>query len=110
MGLKTGCVATVWSVEDKGKYSDVRISTSRKDKTTQVWNTDFSSYVRFVGSAHEFSKQLSPKDLIRINQFEVTNKYDKEKKVTYTSYAVFDCERFVRQDAPPTNNTEDMPF
>ena len=112
MGLKTGCVVTVWSVEDKGKYSEVRVSTSRKNKTTQNWETDFGAYARFIGAAHEAAKALKPKDRIKITEFEVTNRYDKERKITYTSYAVFGFEPLEPNERPapaPTGN-DDMPF
>lgn len=112
MGLKTGCTATIWSVEDKGKYSEVRISTSHKNKGTQTWETDFGAYVRFIGAAHEAAKTLAPKDRIRITEFEVTNRYDKERKTTYTSYAIFKFEPYVpaEQPIPTPANNEDMPF
>lgn len=60
-------------------------------------------------------------DKIIIGDFEVTNSYNKEKKVTYTNIAVFEYEvagAIAAQTTPPTNtcavdDTEDpnsLPF
>ena len=45
--------ATVWSVEDKGTYGIVRLSTSRKDKRTGEYANSTWSFVRFVGNAYK---------------------------------------------------------
>jgi hypothetical protein len=92
MGLKTGGYATIWSVETKGKYAKVKLTTSKKNKETEQYETDFSSFVIFVGEANTGAGKLKEKDRIKIGDFEVTNKYDKDKKITYTNYAVFSFE------------------
>ena len=93
MGLKNGTFATVWEVKKgNGNYTDVRLSTSRKNKQTDQYETDFSGFVRFIGTAHQNASSLKEKDRIKIGDFEVTNNYDKEKKVTYTNFAVFSFE------------------
>ncbi len=43
---------TVWSVEDKGNYAVVKMSTARKDKETQEYKNTNWSFVRFVGKAY----------------------------------------------------------
>ena len=93
MGFRKDSYATVWEVKKgNGNYSDVRLSTSRKNKQTDEYVTDFSGFVRFVGTAHQNAGSLKEKDRIKIGDCEVTNSYDKEKKVTYTNYAVFSFE------------------
>lgn len=93
MGFRTGSYATIWEVKKgNGNYSDVRLSTSRKNKQTDEYVTDFSGFVRFVGTAHQNAGSLKEKDRIKICDCEVTNSYDKEKKVTYTNFAVFSFE------------------
>lgn len=59
--------ATVWEVEDKGKYTQVKFSTSRKDKQHEgkYLNSNWS-YTRFVGKAHEAASSLSERDRITI--------------------------------------------
>lgn len=93
MAFRTNGYATVWEVKKgNGNYTDVRISTSRKDKQSGEYVTDFSGWVRFIGTAHQMAGNLNVKDRIKIGDCEVTNTYDKEKKVTYTNFAVFSFE------------------
>lgn len=93
MGFRKDSYATIWEVKKgNGNYSDVRLSTSRKNKQTDEYVTDFSGFVRFIGTAHQNAGSLKEKDRIKIGDCEVTNSYDKEKKVTYTNYAVFSFE------------------
>lgn len=89
--LKYGTVATFWKANEvKGKTVDAQISISKKNKQTDQYETDFSGFVRFCGDAMvEFVKGLKEKDKIEIESFELTNHYDKEKKVTYTNVSVF---------------------
>lgn len=104
MGFRKDGFATVWQVKQgNGNYTDVRISTSKKNKQTDQYETDFSGFVRFVGDAHKNASGLKEKDRIKIGDCEVTNSYDKEKKVTYTNYAVFGFE-MADGSVPKTNN------
>ena len=89
MGLRTGCIATIWQVEPKGKYTRVKFSTSKKNKDTNTYETDFSGFANFVGQAHAEAAKLKERDRVKLEEFEVTNKYDKEKKTTNTYYSVF---------------------
>lgn len=107
MGFRTGSYATVWEVKNgNGNYSDVRISTSKKNKQSGEYETDFSGFVRFVGTAHQAAPALKAKDKIKIGDCEVTNSYSKEKGVTYTNYAVFTFELATGNNtsSSPTNN------
>ena len=121
MGLRTGAYATIWSVEDRGKFSNVRVSTSKKNKATGTYEQDFSGYIRFIGDAHSNAATLKEKDRIKIGEFEVTTTYDASKKITYTNYALFSFDLQNGVDAaPPAKkqpkpsvdlpNTEDDPF
>lgn len=104
MGFKSNGYCTVWEVKaGKGNYSDVRINTSKKNKQTDQYETDFSGWVRFIGDAHKNASGLKEKDRIKIGDCEVTNSYDKEKKVTYTNYAVFNFE-MADGSTPKENN------
>ena len=86
--------AKLWKIEkvkDKNYYQG-QISTSRKNQNGE-YETDFSaSFVRFVGDAAKTAEKLNDGDRIRIINCGVTNSYDKEKKVTYTNYIIFECE------------------
>lgn len=93
MGFRNGAYATVWEVrEGNGNYSDVRISISRKNKETGEYRTEFNAWVRMIGKAHNQASDLAERSRIRIGECDVTNKYDKEKNITYTNYAVFGFE------------------
>ena len=83
----------MWEVKKgNGNYTDVRLSISKKNKQTDQYETDFSGFVRFVGTAHQNAGSLKEKDRIKIGDCEVTNSYNKEKNVTYTNFAIFTFE------------------
>lgn len=93
MGFRTGAYATIWEVKKgNGNYTDIRLSISRKNKQTNQYETDFSGFVRLIGTAHQNANTLKEKDRIKIGDCEVTNHYDKEKNVTYTNFAIFNFE------------------
>ena len=93
MAFRNGSYATIWEIKKgTGNYTDVRISTSRKDKQTDEYVTDFSGFVRLIGDAHKNAGSLGEKSRIKIGDCAVTNSYDKEKKVTYTNFQVFSFE------------------
>lgn len=122
MGFRTGNFATIWEVKKgNGNYSDVRLSTSKKNKQTEQYETDFSGFVRFVGEAHKAAQSLKEKDRIKLGDCEVTNSYNKEKNVTYTNYAVFGFEMAngnntnsqpakTKPEIKTTDDSDDLPF
>lgn len=94
MSFRNNAYATVWEVTPKtATITSARISTSRKDKETDKYETDFSGFVSFLGTAAA-SKALSLKkeDRIKLLDVAVTSKYDKEQNKTYTNFNVFDFE------------------
>ena len=101
MGFRTGAIATIWKVEEVSpKITKGQISTSRKNKETGEWETDFSAFVAFVGTATAAKAlQLHKQDRIRLKDIEVTSKYDKAKNMTYTNFTIFSFE-------DPNANTE----
>lgn len=93
MGFKSGSYATIWGVDNKGKYSVVELSTSKKNKDTNQYETDFSSkFVRFIGTANTVAQGLGRGDKIKLGDVEVTNSYNKETKTSFTNFLVFSCE------------------
>lgn len=115
MAFRVGAQVKLWRIENKGNYSSVQISTSKKNKQTDTYETDFSGIVRFIGHAHNKLSQVKVNDRVKIGDCEVTNKYDKEKKITYTNYAVFDFElENSNNNTPPpavdTSADDDSPF
>lgn len=77
-----GNYAHIWELEDKGKYHEARMSTSRKNSQTGEYEQDWSSFgVRLVATAHEQAKNLDTSKNVRIGRCGVSNKYDKENHI-----------------------------
>lgn len=94
MGFRSGSYATVWEVNPVSEtMTKVRLSTSKKNKQTDSYETDFSGFVAFVGAAAaKNAAHLKEKDRLKLGDVEVTTKYDKEKKISYTNFTVFNFE------------------
>jgi hypothetical protein len=108
MGFKNGGYAKVWAVEDKGNYSVVELSSSKKNKETGEYETDFSNkFVRFIGTAHKEAGKLGRNDSIKLGDIEVTNKYDKTKNTTYTNYMVYSFEKSEGNGGNTNNKAKD---
>lgn len=88
-----GGFARIWSIEDKGNYSIAKISTSKKRRDGDGYETDFQDgFVRLIGSAHEKAQTLNVGEkgvAIQITSCEVTTPYNQEKKQGYVNYAIF---------------------
>lgn len=121
MAFKNGAYATVWTVEPvSDTMTKSRISTSKKNKQTGEYETDFSGFVRFVGAnAASAARNLREKDRIKLGEVEVSNRYDKEAQKEYTNFTVFtfDLADSHNTSAPApaaaeekTEETEDLPF
>ena len=112
MGFRKDAWATCWDVEPKSDtLTNVRISTSKKDKQTGEYNQDFSGFVAFVGTvAAKKAAALKEKDRIKLGDVEVTTKYDSEKKITYTNYKCYNFElQNEGESASSTSSTEPQP-
>lgn len=91
--FSAGSFAKIWEIkEGKGNYTDVRISTSRKDKETGQYIQDFGGFARLVGKAHEAADHLEEGDRFQIVKCGVENHYNKEKKITYYNFVIFEIE------------------
>lgn len=88
-----GGYARLWSVENKGKYSTARISTSRKVKDSETWETDFQDgFVRLVGDAHKKAEELTIPERgigIQITSCEATKTYNAAEKKGYANYIIY---------------------
>lgn len=102
-----GGFARIWGYENKGKYSVVKLSTSKKRKEGDGYETDFQSqFVRFIGAAHEKLQglQIGEKGVsIQITDCEATTPYNYETKKGYNNYTVWSFDTF---DEPPTYDTK----
>jgi hypothetical protein len=107
MGFRTGAYAKVWKTEDKGNYSVVELSTSKKNKQTGKYETDFNGkFVRFIGPAHTDIKKYGDGIKIKLGDVEVTNSYNKETKIGYTNFLVFS---FEAEESNTNTNTGSLP-
>lgn len=110
--FSSGSYATVWGVntDDNGRVK-VDMSTSRKDKETGQYVTDFSSrFVNFVGDAKAMTANLQRGDRIRIDECGVSNGYNKETQKGYTNFFVFKAEQVEsRRNNPEDSAAEDNP-
>lgn len=94
MGFRTGTFATVWEVSPiSATMTKGRISISRKNKMTDQYEQDFGGFVVFCGTAvAQKALSLKQKDRIKLGDVDVTNRYDRDKGVTYTDFKVFSYE------------------
>ncbi len=111
MGFRKESFATIWSVESvSDTLTKARISISRKNKQTEEYDTDFSGFVSFIGTAAaKKAACLKEKDRIRLGDVDVTNKYDKEKNVTYTNFKIFSFKTQTEIDGDSHQTDEPMP-
>lgn len=112
MGFRKDAYATVWSVEPTSDtLTKARISISRKNRQTGEYETDFSGFISFVGTATaKKAASLNVRDRIKLGDVDVTNRYDKEKGVTYTNFKVFSFDMADgAQTQQPRNTTEPQP-
>lgn len=93
--FSTGAYLKIWSVVDKGNFTEVDCSTSVKNKQTGDYETDFShKFVRFVSNAHKKRPQADEK--VKVTNCGVQNVYMQNGKKQYLKtpiYLVFDFER-----------------
>ena len=113
MGFRKDSFATVWSAEVvSDTLTKVRLSISRKNKQTGEYETDFSGFVSFVGTAAaKKAAALKEKDRIKLGDIDVTNRYDKERNTTFTNFKVFSFEMQGENAAaaPAAASTEPQP-
>ena len=86
MGFRQNARCRVWEVQPvKDTLTKINISISRKDKRTDEYVKDFSGWVACIGTAAATkAMSLSEGDTIVLGDIDVSNSYNKEKKVVYT--------------------------
>lgn len=94
MGFRTGAFAKVWEVTPQSDTNTtLKVSISRKDKTSGEYDTEFHGFVSCLGTAAaKRAACLKEGDRIKLGTVDVTNKYDKDKNKTYVNYKVFSFE------------------
>ena len=104
MGFKAGAYAKVWEVVPRSEnVTELRISTSRKNKESGEYEQDFGGYVRCVGAnCAKKAAALKEGARIRFGDTDVTRRYDKEAQKEYTNFVVFG---FEDADSPEAQGT-----
>ena len=112
MSFRNNAWAAIWSVEKKNdNVTKVRLSTSRKNKMTDQYETDFSGFVDFVGKdAAQKALQLKERDRIKLGDIAVTNRYDKDRGVTYTNFSCYSFEVPDGRTGRPAGNSGGNPM
>lgn len=111
MGLRNDGFAKVWEVKTRAeKYTDAKISVSKKNKQTGAYDTDFSGIVRFIGEAHKKASEFTEGSKIKVLSCDTTNSYNKETKTTFWRCIIFDFE--FSDDSPKSapQNTDGQGF
>lgn len=104
MGFRKGSYAKVWDVQPvSDTNTKIRITISRRDKQTEEYIDEFSGFVACVGTvAAKKAANLKKGDRIKLGDVDVTTKYVKDTKTTYTN---FKCFGFEDIDAPNQTQT-----
>lgn len=121
MGLRSGgCYAKVWKIDRRERFTKIQASISKKVKDSDQYETDWSGFLNLVGAAHTEAASLQEGDRIRIEEFDVTTRYDKAKNVAYTNYAVFKYsnpnaqgasqQQSASPDSPVDQDADSLPF
>jgi hypothetical protein len=101
--------ATYWEHEDKGSYSIVSLSTSRKDKKSGDYKNSNWKFCRFVGEAHEKVKDLNKKDHIRINGGVSWEEYEKDGERAWAKIPAIVVFNFGFPEDKPSGQNPDTP-
>lgn len=105
MGFRTGAYAKIWEVTPMSDASTkLRLSVSRKNRQTE-YEQDFSGFVLAIGTAAASkAARLNKGDSIKLGDVDVSTKYDKERKVTYTNFKLFSFDMDGGSSAPAQSN------
>ena len=98
--FSVGSYMSIFQINDNGRYALCNCASSRKNRETNAYETDFSGYVKFVKDAYDVVKQYARESnghevlaRVKITSCAVGDgKYDKEKKTKYYNFTVFQCE------------------
>lgn len=95
MGFRAGSYAKIWGVEPKSEAATkVQLSVSKKNRQTNEYETEFSGFVMFVGTAAaKKAAGLTKGDRIKLGDVDVTTTYVKEKNTTYTNFKCFSFDK-----------------
>lgn len=115
MGFRNGCYAKVWKIEP-GRVEgtmNIQIAISHKNKNTNEYVKDFSGFVTCYGNAAEQIRKFKEGDTVKLDEVDVTNRYNTETRITSTYYRCYSLSEPTRdsdRQAPAQGNrTEGNP-
>ena len=110
MGFRTGAYATVWEITPKTDgFTQIRISTSKKNKETGEYETDFSGFVAVFGRpAAGQAAKLKERDRIVLGDLDVTTTYVKDTGKNYTNYAMYSFKMASQNNNNQFDNTHSV--
>lgn len=93
MGFRTGAFCKVWDVTPiSDRKTKLRVSISRKNKEGEYLQ-EFSDFPVCLGTACAAkAARLKPGDVIKLGDVDVSNNYNKERKITYYDFKIFSFE------------------
>ena len=98
--------ATVWSVEDKGKYVNARIGSSDKKQDGTYENSSW--FAKFLGQCKDDATKLQEKDRIKILSSKISNVYNKDEGKSYLNMVIFKFELLEQSgNSAPSQRVED---
>ena len=113
MGFRNDGFLTVWEVKPttSKRVTRAKVSSSKKNRDSDTWDTDFSAWVKFLGNAAEAALKLKQKDRIVAKRVEVQNEYNKEEQKEYTDFIIweFDMADAVRNNSKPADGEPENP-
>lgn len=112
MGFRTGSFAKIWEVTPvSDTMTKLRLSVSKKNQKTNEYEQDFSGFVLAVGTAAaKKAAGLKAGDRIKLGDVDVSTKFDKDKKITYTNFKLFNFDDANSDgEVKQVHNTEPQP-
>lgn len=108
MGFRAGSYARIWSSEPiSDGVTKINLSISKKNKTTEQYETEFSGFVKFIGTANaKNAAKLKDGDRIKLGDVDVTTFKSKSNGKYYTNFICFNFDVVENQN----NSQENNPF
>lgn len=108
MGFRAGSYARIWSSEPVSDgVTKINLSISKKNKTTEKYETEFSGFVKFIGTVNaKYAAKLKDGDRIKLGDVDVKTFKGKTNGKYYTEFICFNFDVVENQN----NSQENNPF
>lgn len=91
MAFRVGAYAKIWDLKQgkNGSYYVAEMSTSKKLQDGSYEQDWANKFVMLSGDATKIADSFQRGMTVRIGDCAVTNRWDKEKSIMYTNYAIY---------------------